>query len=452
MTIAGLLELVRGVIRDPTANLTVTVLLVAALILLLLVLDVVVLLLISPKKKRVKKTIRRWIPDGTPASGEASMTGEAIAGEDEGRRSGTQSSSEPHGGPPPGDRTIIEGWEESETEAEASTTTVAPTQPGPLTRIYRAVAAYSLFVLIAFGVVAAYVVSGSDAVCASACHGENPAVMATHENDHLYRASCISCHERGRGTGVVGGVVSRGEMFLAWAGVVDSVSDRPVSSAACMRCHDLADGPMTSSRANVRISHEEPLEAGMNCVDCHGPVGHLGEVARVPVSMDRCLGCHDGDAAAAECSECHTTDIALTGRDSLVGASERITGSGKYMYPPVVASSGDCGGCHELEVQCDPCHGLRLPHPEEFVSGYHAADAAFEKKDMCLERCHTNYDCQACHAPFSVGHADNWKLAHQSSPWDAGCGCHVDDSNVDTPICVFCHENAPYDTVGERFR
>jgi len=449
VTITSVLELVRGVIRDPTANLTVTVLLVAALILLLLVLDVIVLLLISPKKKRVKKTIRRWVPDGMPAPGETSVSGESVAGVEV--RSEAQSSSDTQETASTGSRTVIEGWEEPEAGLAAEAA-AAPTRPGILKRIYRAVAAYSLFVLVAFGIVAAYVVSGSDAVCAGACHGENPAVLATHENDHLHRASCIACHERGRGAGVVGSVVSRGEMLLAWTGLLESVSDRPVSSVACMRCHDVTDGPMTSSRANVRISHEEPLEAGMNCVDCHGSVGHLGEVARVPVSMDRCLSCHDGDTAAAECSECHTTDIALTGRDSVVGASERITGSGEYMYPPVVASGGDCGGCHELEAQCDPCHGLRLPHPDEFVSGYHAADAAFEKKDMCLERCHTNYDCQACHAPFSVGHADNWKIAHQSSPWDAGCGCHVDDSNVDTPICVFCHENAPYDTVGERFR
>ncbi|MBN2848535.1 MAG: hypothetical protein JXP72_08840, partial [Coriobacteriia bacterium] len=203
---------------------------------------------------------------------------------------------------------------------------------------------------------------------------------------------------------------------------------------------------LESRRVNIRVSHAEPLSAGMNCVDCHGDVGHLGEPGRVPVSMDRCLGCHDGETAAAACATCHTTDIAATGRDALVATDGRATGSGEYQYPTVVASDTDCSGCHEVETQCDPCHGLRLPHPERFVSGYHAADAAFEKKESCY-RCHDTRDCQSCHAPFSTGHASNWRVDHTRASWDAGCGCHGRGTNVDTPICVFCHENAPTQSV-----
>jgi len=198
---------------------------------------------------------------------------------------------------------------------------------------------------------------------------------------------------------------------------------------------------------NIRVSHAEPLEAGMNCVDCHGAVGHLGEAGRVAVSMDRCLGCHDGESASADCAVCHTTDIAATGRDALVRDDGRITGSGKYQYPTVVASGADCSGCHDVETQCDPCHGLRLPHPEAFVKGYHAKDAAFEKKESCY-RCHDTRDCQSCHRPFSTGHAPNWKTDHARSPWDAGCGCHGRGVNEETPLCVFCHDNAPTQTVG----
>jgi hypothetical protein len=449
VNITGFLDLVRGVIRNPTADLTLTILLLAGLVLLLLALDIVVLLLISPRRKRIKKTVRRWVPDDAPDGvGEGHEAGSA---DEQGDESEDLSSSLEASGAAGSTREIVDGWE------DAPSTIPDGEQDGPpsLSRtasIVRAIGALAAPLLLIASVTATYAVSGADFVCASACHAENPAVQALHENDHLHRASCVSCHERGTGTGVIGGTVFRAEMLLAWSGLADAPAERPVTSAACLRCHDVMDGPIVAGRANVVISHVEPVEAGMNCTDCHGAVGHLGEVARVPVSMDMCLGCHDGDTAFAECEGCHTTDIAMTGRDSVIGSTERVTGSGKYAYPPVTASDAGCEGCHEVETQCDPCHGLRLPHPDEFVEGYHAADAAFEKKDACLERCHTNYDCQQCHAPFSVGHAENWKIAHQASPWDSGCGCHGDGTNEDIPICVFCHENAPYDTVGERFR
>ncbi|MRR13362.1 hypothetical protein EG835_13120 [bacterium] len=198
---------------------------------------------------------------------------------------------------------------------------------------------------------------------------------------------------------------------------------------------------------SIVVSHVDPLDAGWDCTDCHGRTGHLGEAGRVSVTMDRCLTCHDGDTASAECSTCHTTDIAATGRDSLEKDAQRITGSGNYSYPPVVASDTDCTGCHQPELQCDPCHGTRLPHPESFIKGYHAKDAAFEKKETCY-RCHDRRDCDSCHSPFNTGHASNWKTDHQRSPWDAGCGCHMRGTNEDTPICVFCHDNAPTQQVG----
>lgn len=461
------MEVITGVIERPTANLTLTVLLLAALTLAFLVVDVVILLLISPRrKKRVRKTIRRWIPDapaetpdGSPDA-ERGTAGNADAEQGVGSlaASPVAASAQPGGSiaagrPEPDGGASSPGGAASAASPGGSTADVAVSRSTrrPWWRtVGMAVSAATVPLLALGSLVATYAITGVDTVCMESCHADSAAVAQVHENDHRYRARCVECHEEGSGADLVTAIASRSTMLVAEAGLTDAAPSRPVTSAACLGCHeDVLQGVLESDRVNVRMSHAEPIASGMDCVDCHGPVGHLGESARISVSMDVCLGCHDGDAAPTECSACHTTDIAAVGRDSLSGEETRITGSGRYQYPPVEVSDRDCGGCHELETQCDPCHGTRLPHPERFVQGYHAKDAAWSKKETCF-RCHEEvWDCQQCHSPFSVGHLDSWVRDHQSAEWDSGCGCHGRGTNEDIPICVFCHDDAPSQKVGE---
>lgn len=421
MTMERLEALVTGVVRQPSANPQLTLAVVAIAVLAVAIVVVLALMVMPRRTRRVRKIVRRWVPDEVQA---------------------------PAGEPGPDG-----GNERATNEPEPAPDTVRARSTGQAKRararrrLPSAVSTVAIVVLIAAALASAYAITGTDEACLT-CHAESPAVLAVHENDHAARAACTDCHERGGGADVVVATVARTEMLLMQSGLpTGTVEPRPVSSEACERCHDVTTATLESSRVNIRVSHAEPLAAGMNCVDCHGPVGHLGETGRVPVSMERCFGCHNGDAAPAECETCHMTDIATVGRDALVRDDLRVIGSGQYQYPTVVASDTDCSGCHQVETQCDPCHGLRLPHPDTFVQGYHAKAAAFEKKEACY-RCHEKRDCQSCHAPFSAGHASNWKTDHARSPWDAGCGCHGRDENVDVPICVFCHDNAPAQTVG----
>lgn len=420
MDYSEIIGLIRDVIADPGANVTQTVLLLAFATLLLLILDLVVLLVISPRTRRVKKVVRRWIPANAATE---VATGDKVEGFDE---------------PVP----VV-------TEEDAKPAAGKAKRPG---RALTATAATALiWILLLLSAVGGYTITGTDTVCGGTCHADDKALIDYSVDDHAERATCVACHERGRGTGVLGAVTARARMGLAQLGL----SDEPgaagaVQSSACLRCHDITGGVIKARRANIRMDHSHPLEAGWNCIDCHGPVGHLGEGGRRRVSMDECMLCHNGLEVDAKCTTCHTTDVAATGPDSVLNTLS-ITGSGRYHYPPVNAANRDCGGCHEQEKQCDPCHTTRMPHPDRFVSGYHAKESAFEKKSACW-RCHTEIDCQACHSPFDTGHPANWKSGHQSSEWDAGCGCHGRGTNVDIPICVFCHDDAPAQVVGPEHR
>ena len=60
---------------------------------------------------------------------------------------------------------------------------------------------------------------------------------------------------------------------------------------------------------HVYFSHRRHVTLGrVECVRCHGDVGERTTpltVAALPISMDRCVGCHAQDGAAGDCNACH---------------------------------------------------------------------------------------------------------------------------------------------------
>ena len=54
-------------------------------------------------------------------------------------------------------------------------------------------------------------------------------------------------------------------------------------------------------------SHRRHLQAGMQCVMCHGQVGRLDTTAQTTAvtSMASCISCHQGHKANTDCQTCH---------------------------------------------------------------------------------------------------------------------------------------------------
>jgi len=360
------------------------------------------LLLLTPKTKIIRTVTRRWVPDAA------------------------------------GDGVALPGPETT------SPVNLEPPVQRPVGRrrsvAFRVVDSVVVPTLIIAGLISGYIVSGSDWSCTTLCHADN------HTSDqwatsHGRGLSCVDCHEDGA-LGVVGNTSSRLLMVARQFNKTAPAFEDAVSSRACVRCHEPALRTVSTDERGVRMSHEQPLRAGWACTDCHLNAGHSTAKLR-SLGMRPCRSCHDGTRASSKCSTCHVS-TELSGRvsSSRPDTSGPTIGSGVYQYSPVGVTDSNCGGCHTLEKQCDPCHTTRMPHSERFVSGYHAKQAAFEKKKQCW-RCHDRRDCDTCHSPFETGHADNWKSAHQSAPWEAGCGCHARQQNQHVAMCVFCHDDAP---------
>lgn len=405
---------IRQVLRSPQSNLPVTFLLasIASVVLLILVLSAL-FLVTGGRKKRVVK-IRRYAKPVEQAAG-AEATSEA--GRGEGEAEGPDAVAQPLREPKA--RALSRAW-------------------GAVGKVLGSSAVIAL--LVVAGLVGSYVATSQDAFCAETCHGGSESVRRAAEVAH---APCIRCHEGSGVPGVVEGVVSRSRMALkALFGGTPTDLRASVPSDACAACHRSFEGePATSTRTAVKMSHAEPTEAGRPCVSCHATTGH--DRRAYNAGMSPCIVCHDGTQASAECSTCHRADPAATYFKGSAGATETV-GSGKTLYPVVRAANRDCGKCHDVAKHCDPCHGLRMPHPEEFRAGGHAPVAAFERKRLCW-RCHTVEDCSGrCHLSMGtddvVGHADNWKTDHANSPRDSLCSCHAMKSGRTTPFCPVCHK------------
>ena len=85
---------------------------------------------------------------------------------------------------------------------------------------------------------------------------------------------------------------------------------------------------------------------------------------------------------------------------------------------------------------CDACHGIRMPHSEEFLRT-HPRYSGFDLKEQCFEQCHTQQDCGKCHGAWS-SHPPSFKQDHQRYPKDAACStCH---SKHEGPMCDLCHD------------
>ncbi len=312
-------------------------------------------------------------------------------------------------------------------------------------RHHRAViwtAAAVVLVLLAGGVS-----SQSRSVCLS-CH-DGIAHTSESAGDSHQAVRCTQCHEPG---GRVRSITLSvpGRMAHIFAGLFET--DRtfgygPVVGRSCRNCHaGVADEVVEIQNRALLVSHKEPLEAGAGCMDCHVLDGDA-KVGQATKGMSTCLRCHDDTEASAACSTCHTGDVSMA----------VLAKAGLALHQPrQIIAQPDCYTCHDPDP-CDSCHGVRLPHPEQY-DWTHMYDAAediwFNAGQICYS-CHTeerNSCYQAgCHEaelayhytrdptfPRTHGIAAAYPRALDPDVSMECDGCHLFAGNFETS-CEMCH-------------
>lgn len=385
-----LLRILGEVVAEPTANLPAALLLLAVLTIILLIFIVgAAFLLVSPSDEEEEEAEPAVEPSSPDSQGDR--------------------------------RTDVVGDSGSTDTGAGRADQEIENVPRVSTRLYVVIG----LVLVAAALVVAYAGTSTDDYCLR-CHSGLDRANSAEATSSLAPATlahrtvpCVACHEADLPLGLPSNVSARAQHLVARV-TGSTGAATPVDSQACLQCHgSIGKAVTTDSDRGIRVSHSEPIAAGMTCIGCHKEVGHLA-ASQQSSGMSLCIRCHDGTEASSECSVCHLGDVADASPDRLVYS--------RLDLAPV----SDCGGCHAQDT-CDACHGLRMPHSQSFLDGEHAREAGFDKKVLCW-RCHTLTDCGRCHQTkdralgyWGHGIGTGWKQLHGEGltvDGYAGCGCH----------------------------
>lgn len=286
-----------------------------------------------------------------------------------------------------------------------------------------------LLLAVAFVAIAPVFRFASRPVCGS-CHATKQAVASWRSSAHSSTA-CYGCHAAPGITGAIEASFQGAARRLTGASQLPATT---VDSRGCLSCHREILTKVVGDQ--ILVSHKEIEQAGIACIACHEGIGHDAERSEDAIArktMTRCLVCHDGDRAQAECGVCHASNPSDAAR----------VPSGP-LSPIAITCDG---GCHsdELDEQCLSCHGLELPHPEGFTrehAGLSANDPA-----LCA-RCHeaasaaqscTCHEDGAVHGSYSEWFATHGAAAAQNGP--GGCNCH---DKGGYSFCAKCHDENPW--------
>jgi len=281
-----------------------------------------------------------------------------------------------------------------------------------------------------------------------------------------------------------------------------ALNEHHMGSIQCTQCH--SENRVITPSEGIIIDHKVHEENHVHCTMCHNRVAHpeknyeminknprTGDISPKHadfMSMTACFRCHTltnevpegGIKAPGKCSACHPGDfdlkpanhkvkgfypgghakLATTKLDHSTGKpseaeegeaaaeheEEKVAPSGDHIFEIALVEDIDyCSTCHVVDKFCMDCHGMDMPHSEEFETKTHpeVAKTKMDKCDLCHQVKKTDYlFCNNCHH----GSASNWKYDPKvkwqtqhaktvSTNGVAGClgKCH------EQKFCVDCH-------------
>jgi nitrate/TMAO reductase-like tetraheme cytochrome c subunit len=271
------------------------------------------------------------------------------------------------------------------------------------------------------------------------CHSSNrkitpsPGIIIDHEIHHENEVNCTLCHNR----------VAHPEDFELT--LTDPKSGEPnrkhddwMMMSACFRCHGLEEGALAPGACAACHPANFTLKPDNHNVEGFFPAVHaemaLEEIERVE--------------AAAAANEGHGSEESEEGTESTEGTSTSMglgieeayaAGGGSSVWEGKIPSMGEvnyCSTCHAQSF-CFDCHGMEMPHPEEFKTKTHPelVATAADKCDYCHQTTETNFlFCNDCHH----GSASNWEY-DPAVAWQTQHAETVTANGVDGCLEV-CHE------------
>lgn len=210
--------------------------------------------------------------------------------------------------------------------------------------------------------------------------------------------------------------------------------------AACSGCHGDLDKVFKEGKVvGLLYRHEMHFAKGVSdCAQCHPADTHDADVVHKP-TMERCFVCHgrsEQAMAPGTCTTCHPPGF--PDRPQTHFAADWKQAHGEV----ALADRFQCLPCHDEESFCSSCHGLEMPHPEEWRGAPHVQTFFTAGMETCT-RCHLRDPeasepdfCDSCHHPQDPSDV-SWRSYHPEVVKTDGGGqcfrCH------DPATCASCH-------------
>lgn len=209
----------------------------------------------------------------------------------------------------------------------------------------------------------------------------------------------------------------------------------PMKDEVCLQCHS-ANRKATSG-FRIKINHVEHARRNGSCVSCHVRTAHPLEGRSNPLTlMSQCFTCHgtaEKPEASPACSLCHPTGYELTPTSHLPANEWKQQHS-----VPGKTDPKQCRMCHQQSF-CDDCHGLDMPHPDDWAKGREGHAAFAETNRSVCTQCHTEKPdmCSMCHHKAYDSAIGSWVKQHYIEVETQGAQycmeCHAPG------YCVRCH-------------
>lgn len=269
----------------------------------------------------------------------------------------------------------------------------------------------------------------------SACHVMRAEGMIWKGSSHA-QAACYDCHSDKGALGLTYRKLAEFRMIYVTAtGKYANPVRSSVPDSRCLSCHkDILK--KTAVSKGIKIRHSDFAVKTWRCYECHITTAHG---AAVPVTnppvMTRCVTCHDGGRASAECETCHT-DKDIKSKVKNWEPWKRSHGP-DWQKGHGIGDSSICKVCHKPSF-CSNCH-VQMPHSGVFKER-HGIEAKADGK-QCLN-CHTSSSCNSCHKS-ELPHPQAFKKEHPALVKKEGkkncSACHTDRSCNDCHAMHFYH-------------
>jgi hypothetical protein len=278
------------------------------------------------------------------------------------------------------------------------------------------------------------------------CHSENrkitpsKGILIDHKVHEEKEIQCTACHNR-----VAHNESGDWEPVLSDPEGVKSVKHANyMTMTACFRCHTLTNEvPEGGIKAPGKCSACHPADFDLkpsnhDAKDFY-PAGHA---KLATAKVDRSTG---RPVVAAESASEETTAAEGAEGEAEGEAAEAEGAEGEALNLLAVDNVNYCSTCHVIDKFCADCHGMEMPHPEEFKTKTHPelVKTKLDKCDLCHQVKKTGYlFCNNCHhgsaSKWTYDPKVKWTTQHAKAVTTngvAGClgTCH------EQKFCVDCH-------------